>query len=98
MKTFIAITLVGGALILSSAFRAPLSGKSLFTENCIRCHGEDGTRGFLGAKNLRKSTLADSAIILKITNGRRIMPSFKKRFTPEEIREVMEYVKTLRKT
>ena len=98
MKTLITITLVGGLLIFSSAFRAPLPGKALFTENCIRCHGEDGTRGFLGAKNLRKSTLTDSAIILKITNGRRIMPSFKKKFTPEEIREVMAYVKTLRQT
>ena len=76
--------------------RAPISGKALFEENCAKCHGADGTRGRFGAANLRKSVMPDEAIIQRIENGKSFMPSFKKRLTPDEIREIAGYVKTLR--
>ena len=76
--------------------RAPISGKALFEENCAKCHGADGTRGRFGAANLRKSVMPEEAIIERIEKGKSFMPSFKKRLTPEEIRELAGYVKTLR--
>ena len=72
------------------------TGKALFEHYCSRCHGADGTKGFLGAKNLKKSRLADSAIIKQIQNGKRIMPSFQKKIKPEEIQALAIYIKTLR--
>jgi mono/diheme cytochrome c family protein len=50
-----------------------------------------------GAKDLRKSLLPDTAIAFQIRNGKRIMPSFKKKFTSDQINEVSAYIKTLRK-
>lgn len=75
----------------------PGEGKDLYEHHCARCHGTDGSRGMFGAKNLQKSLLADTAIALQIRNGKRIMPSFKKKFTPYQINELSAYIKTLRK-
>jgi cytochrome c6 len=74
----------------------PEKGKSLFQRNCTRCHGANGAKGFFGAANLKKSVMTEEAIIERIENGKRFMPSFKKRFTTEEIKELAGYVKTLR--
>ncbi len=73
------------------------SGKILYEKKCARCHGVDGTKGFLFEKDLQKSTLPDSLIIQIISNGKRIMPSFKKKLTAAQINEIASYVKTLRK-
>ncbi|MCF6407930.1 cytochrome c [Chitinophaga filiformis] len=72
-------------------------GQTLYEQHCARCHGADGTRGMFGAKNLQKSLLPDTAIALQIRNGKRIMPPFKKRLTPDQINELTTYIKTLRK-
>ena len=87
------------AMICQEARTAPIpadTGRTLFEHNCSRCHGADGTKGFLGAKNLRRSLLPDSAIVERIQNGKRIMPSFRKKLRPEEIQTLATYVKTLR--
>ena len=87
-------------LILSSFSRQrylpETSGEELYRKNCKRCHGTDGTKGWLGAKNLKVSTLAPPAIIQQIREGKGWMPSFKKKFTTEELSQLADYVKTLR--
>lgn len=87
--------------VLASSFtqtpKPSSNGKELFEQKCIKCHGHDGTKGFLGAKNLRASTLSDGELTTIITRGKRIMPSWGKRLTAEEIQLVAQYVKTLRK-
>jgi mono/diheme cytochrome c family protein len=72
------------------------AGKNLYEKNCAPCHGADGAAGRFGAKNLQKSMLADAAITERITKGKRIMPSFGKRLTQDEIGQVAAYIKTLR--
>lgn len=74
----------------------PISGKDLFQNNCTRCHGKDGTKRFLGATNLRKSALENTAVVTMIQNGKRFMPSYKNKLTEAEIKELAAYVKTLR--
>jgi cytochrome c6 len=88
---FFFITGLQGFTSLSS------NGKALYEQHCARCHGNDGTRGMFGAKNLQMSILPDSALILQIQNGKRIMPSFKRKFTLEEIYAVSNYIKSFRK-
>lgn len=74
----------------------PASGESLYRKNCMRCHGVDGTRGLLGAKNLRRSSLASEAIRTQIQTGKGFMPSFRKKLNEAEIEELVLYVRTLR--
>jgi mono/diheme cytochrome c family protein len=79
-----------------AGFKSNAGGKDLYMHNCSTCHGETGDRGRFGAKDLRKSILPDSSIILQMQNGRKIMPSFRKRLSPDEMNEIMHYIKTLR--
>ncbi|MNT80299.1 c-type cytochrome [Solitalea canadensis] len=99
MKTSTIITVVIAAFVIitSIAFKPVPSGKELYTANCKRCHGEDGTKGLFGARNLREAELSDSAIVKQIRKGSGFMPSFRKKLNQEEMLQVMYYVKGLRK-
>ncbi|MBM3453345.1 MAG: cytochrome c [Bacteroidetes bacterium] len=72
--------------------------KNLYTLNCASCHGMDGKLGGSGSKDLTKSTLSDAEIVNVITNGKNNMPAMKDAIQdPEKIKNVAEFVKTLRK-
>jgi cytochrome c6 len=71
-------------------------GKILFERNCIRCHGKNGAKGFLGAKNLQKSGMEDQQLATIISNGKRIMPSWKDKLSADEIKVIIVYIKTFR--
>ena len=77
--------------------------KSLFVQNCARCHGVDG-RGQtrlgrkLEASDLTSSDVKDRGtprIIRTITNGRTGMPAFGKKLTRQEIASIADYVRSL---
>src|SRR5690606_1308843 len=72
------------------------NGKTIFSENCVRCHGADGTKGKWGAKNLKQSTLSEPALVNIISTGKGWMPSWKNKLSEKEIEAVVDYVKTLR--
>lgn len=74
----------------------PINPQSLFERNCAKCHGVNGAKGAFGAANLKKSTMTNEAIMERIRNGKRFMPSFRKKLSPDEIKELAGYVKSLR--
>ncbi len=69
----------------------------LFTKHCVQCHGEDGTRGRWGARNLQTTNLGDAALQAVISNGRGIMPRWSKKFDQNQIDALVRYIKTLRR-
>ena len=72
--------------------------KDLYTLNCASCHGMDGKLGGSGSKDLSKSTLSDTEMIDIITNGKNNMPAMKDVIPdPAKIKNLAEFVKTLRK-
>ena len=72
--------------------------KDLYTLNCASCHGMDGKLGGSGSKDLSKSTLSDREMIHIITNGKNNMPAMKDVIQdPAKIKNLAEFVKTLRK-
>jgi len=75
----------------------PLTGRALFEKKCATCHGNDGTRGRWGAKNLQISKLDNDELLSTISNGRGIMPNWGKKLSAGQISSVIEYIKTLRK-
>jgi mono/diheme cytochrome c family protein len=93
------ILLVSLPFVICMAFTLPspsLSGEQVYKQNCTRCHGNDGTKGLFGAKNLKRSTLQDSEIMQRLKSGKGIMPSFQKRLSPAEMQQVLVYIKHLR--
>lgn len=74
-----------------------MSGKELYDKYCVKCHGEDGTREKHKAKNLKYSRIADTSIASMVRNGKKTMPSYRKKLTEAEIRAIVRHTKTLRK-
>lgn len=72
------------------------NGKAIFERKCATCHGKTGTKGMLGAKNLRTSVLTDTELATIITNGKRIMPSWRNTVNGMQLANVIAYIKTLR--
>ena len=100
MKLFISITLLVATTVMVGKAQLPYennNGKKLFEKKCVRCHGTDGTRGLIGAKNLQKTTLTDEQYLYVVSNGRKVMPSWKNKLSTDEINQIITYIKTLRK-
>jgi len=91
-------------VVLVTACRLPamaqeqdsVRGQQLFMDNCTRCHGKNGSKGFLGAKDLTKSSRSPEGLKKIILQGKGFMPSWKKRLTMSEIDLVIQYILTLR--
>lgn len=74
-----------------------LHGKALYNAQCKICHGEDGTAGLSGAKNLQSSVYPDKDIRYIIESGKNTMPKMEGIFTDQELSAMVVYVKGLRK-
>lgn len=83
-------------LTLAAFTGAPLTGKDIYKKKCQRCHGETGGKGIFGAKNLQISHMKYEDIVNIITNGKRPMPAFRTKLSPEEITLVANYAMSLR--
>jgi quinohemoprotein ethanol dehydrogenase len=69
-------------------------GRSLYTQYCLACHGDRGTGGHGGGMTLVNvandiQKLADTAWA-----GRNGMPPFRAMLTPEQLRDVSNYIST----
>jgi mono/diheme cytochrome c family protein len=93
------------AVSLSTFSFAQSPGEPVFKKNCLMCHGADGTGKTkmgqkLGAADLTSNdiqSLSDEALAQTVRNGKGKMPAFDKTLSAEEITNVVQYVRTLRK-
>ena len=74
------------------------SGKKIYKEKCISCHGNDGKLGDSGAKDLSRSKMDSVSIVDIINDGKNGMPRLGKYiYNDEEMGNTVQYVKSLRK-
>ena len=80
----------------SSAPTTP--GAQVFAANCASCHGADGGGGtgpqLAGGEAAKRFPDVDDQIAF-VTKGSGAMPSFGGRLSPAQIRQVVEYTRTL---
>jgi mono/diheme cytochrome c family protein len=73
------------------------SGAAIFDSQCARCHGANGEGGIGpkldGGAVTRAFRTADEELVV-VTYGRRGMPAFEKRLSPEQLRAVVDYTRT----
>jgi len=74
----------------------PTDGKSIFQANCAACHtlADAGTSGNVGP-NLDQATPPKSLVIMRVTNGQGVMPSFKGTLDNAQINAVADYVSSV---
>ena len=79
------------------------TARANYEKNCEACHGEDGTGGLVKVENKQikvaslKSNHAikhtDEQLAKVITGGEEEMPAFKDKLKPEEITELVRFVR-----
>jgi mono/diheme cytochrome c family protein len=92
-------------LTLSPNVRADDAGATLFKKNCVLCHAADGSGSSpsgkalkakdLGSSEVQKNT--DEQITEILTKGKGKMPAFGAKLKPEDIKQLVAYVRTLAK-
>lgn len=75
---------------------AGAEGKEIYENACVRCHGNDGKAGMMGATDLTASSIPTDSAVVVIENGRGQMPGFKEQLSAEQIQKVAEYSASLR--
>jgi mono/diheme cytochrome c family protein len=79
------------------------NARGLFAKNCESCHGPTGVGGLVKVegKQIRVASLkaehaakhTDKELVETITSGEEEMPSFKGKLNPEEIAELVKFVR-----
>lgn len=88
---------------VATGFTSPtrdVSGKDLFKANCARCHGDTGGGGkgpnLTSEKRQAKWKESDDKLVKKIGGGGFGMPKFTKKLTPDEIKAIATYIRSLK--
>ena len=105
MKKFAAIITAGLTLVScaetpeSNTLISTKSGEQIYAQNCIACHGEDGTEGSGGAADLKSSVYTTSEVRNVILNGNeKGMMSYKGLIDEgAEMDSLIKFVENLRK-
>ncbi len=100
VRTFLLLFLILPALFLSASAEEDV-GEAIYRSRCKVCHGEDGNPKKFAEDSASfndeawKKATTPEAIERVIAEGRKRMPAFKNKLTPEEIKAVSAYVKIL---
>lgn len=99
------LAVVLGLLSLSTTARAQSDGAALFKAKCAPCHGADGKGQTpmgkavkardLGSEEVQKES--DAQLTEIVNNGKGKMPGYKGKLTDAQIKDLVAFVRTLKK-
>jgi cytochrome c6 len=97
--------ILAGITLLSVPAQAQSGGEAVYKAKCVACHGADGkgetTVGKankvrdLGSEDVQKQS--DDELAAIIGNGKGKMPAYGKSLKPEQVKELLAYIRTLKK-
>jgi mono/diheme cytochrome c family protein len=100
-----ALLLCGTVIVLSVSVRAQDAGAALYKTKCAACHGPDGKGDTamgkanklrdLGSPDVQKQSDAELAAIIE--NGKGKMPAYGKSLKPEQVKDLVAYIRSLGK-
>jgi cytochrome c6 len=105
IATITTVVALAGFALLSTAARADNAGEATYKAKCAGCHGADGKgQTAMGkANNIRDlgsadvQAQSDDAIAGIIGNGKGKMPAYGKSLKPDQIKDLVAYIRTLKK-
>lgn len=105
VRTAIVLAIVTFLGQLPDSVRAQDSGAALFKTKCAACHGADGKGETamgkanklrdLGSPEVQKQN--DEELTGIITNGKNKMPAYGKSLKPEQVKDLVAFIRTLAK-
>jgi mono/diheme cytochrome c family protein len=105
----IRIAILTAGIITSGVFvctaRAQSAGEKNYKKNCTPCHGADGRANTPPGKQLKARDFhsaevqkeSDEVLAAVITKGKGNMPSYDKTLKPNEILDLVKYIRTFAK-
>ena len=73
--------------------------RTLYMQNCARCHGANGKAQTTLGRKLDAADISGGVsttkVIRTVTNGRGVMPSFRRKLTTAQIKAIATYVHSL---
>jgi mono/diheme cytochrome c family protein len=92
-------------LVVPCRLQAQSDAAKVFKASCVMCHAEDGSGNStagkaLKAKDLRSAEVqgkADAELTETITKGKGKMPAFGAKFSPDQIKSLVTYIRQLPK-
>ena len=93
------------AVVLSLSLSAQAQGGAdTYKAKCAACHGADGTGSAMGKKmgahdftTAEVQKMSDAELTDVINNGKSKMPKYADKLKPEEVKELVAYIRTLKK-
>ncbi len=94
-----------GMFLLTATVRAQGDGATVFKAKCAVCHGADGKGDTSMGKALKIQDLSssevqgqtDAQLTGVITDGKGKMPAYKGKVTDDQIKQLVAYIRTLKK-
>jgi mono/diheme cytochrome c family protein len=92
-------------LTFSNSSLAQTGAPKAYSTNCVLCHAADGSGSSPSGKALKAKDLAskevqaksDEGLVEVITKGKGKMPAFGSKLKPEDIKELVAFIRTLPK-
>jgi mono/diheme cytochrome c family protein len=99
------VVILAGTTLLSVPAQAQSGGEALYKTKCAACHGADGKGETTVGKANKVRDLAsadvqkqsDDELAAIIGNGKGKMPAYGKSLKPEQVKELVAYIRTLKK-
>ena len=93
------------ALTMAGFVRAQNDAEKIYKTNCVLCHAPDGSGSSPSGKALKAQDLrseliqkkTDDELAAAITNGKGKMPAFGKKLKPDQIAQLVAYIRALPK-
>jgi len=100
-----AIVICSATVTVPSSLRAQNDAEKIYKTNCVLCHSPDGSGSSPSGKALKAQDLRSDAVQKKsdaelaaaITNGKGKMPAFGKKLKPDDIAQMVAYIRALPK-
>src|SRR5882724_12259072 len=90
-----AASMASAQMLTNAPVASAKSGRALFLKNCAHCHGADA-HGDDGP-DLHNLDWTDKQIATRIRNGKKgQMTAFAEKFSPQQIRDVVAYLRALK--
>jgi len=105
VKIAVGTMLLAGLGFLSVPLQADNDAEATYKAKCAMCHGPDGKGETATGKAMKAGSFAapevakmsDDDLATVITKGKNKMPGYEKSLKPDQIKELVEYIRSLAK-
>jgi cytochrome c6 len=99
------VAIFAAVLFLSASAKADNAAEATYKSKCAGCHGPDGKGETAAGKAMKAGSFAapevakmsDDDLATAIAKGKNKMPAYEKSLKPEQIKDLVSYIRTLAK-